>query len=397
MRLIILALLAGTFAGCGNIAAVPGGVDTTHFRWSVEEAPDWSSIFIRNHGWLGGDGIFMVSPDGNDFPGSGIGKPVVMWFSDTQLGDVISDSLTSAGSALIHNSFGVLDSGEPNAAAAHFWWDSSAGKASPVFTPATPLSMQQDYYWLADGFVNTARENDLFIFGERIANSDDTAGFGFSVTGNTLLQIPANRVRKPTSFRQQDLPFFTGLNQDSTGFFGIGVLVNTAAGGAKNGDGYIYIYGGRKGRLIVARTLPEDIDRFGEWRFWNGSAWSNDPRSIRPVTDHISNELSMTPLEDGRYLLVFQVDGIATQVAFRLAASPAGPFGPVVPIYQTKDSISALPDLYSYNAKVHPVISKPGELIISYNVNSTNYLKDIKRMPHLYRPRFIRLRYSLKN
>ena len=381
--------------GCRSVKPLPGNVDTKHFHWSVEEAPEWSSIFIRDNGWLGADGIFMTTADGNENPGSGAGKRVAMWFSDTQLGHVVSDSLGAKGAAMIHNSFGFLDLGRPDPAAAHFYWDSSGAGPAPVFIPATPMSTPEDYYWLADGFVDASLGNDLFIFGERIVSTGVNSGFGFKVTGNTLIRIPAGWSPKQTGVRQLDLPFFAGLDQDSTGIFGVGVLVNSREGGVQNGDGFVYIYGGRKGHLIVARTLPGDIDRFERWQFWNGQTWSHDPHSIAPVTDRISNELSMTPLEDGRFLLVFQVDGIAPKVAFRLAASPVGPFGPIVPIYETRDSIRKRPSLYSYNAKAHPVISKAGELLISYNVNSTDYINDIKRLPHLYRPRFIRFKYII--
>ena len=45
-------------------------------------------------------------------------------------------------------------------------------------------------------------------------------------------------------------------------------------------------------------------------------------------------------------------------------------------------------------AKAHPALSQPGELLISYNINSFDFSKDIKKFPHLYRPRFIKLKYK---
>ena len=46
-------------------------------------------------------------------------------------------------------------------------------------------------------------------------------------------------------------------------------------------------------------------------------------------------------------------------------------------------------DFYTYNAKAHPNLSKPGEILISYNVNSFDFLDDIVKHPYHLRPRFI--------
>ena len=46
-------------------------------------------------------------------------------------------------------------------------------------------------------------------------------------------------------------------------------------------------------------------------------------------------------------------------------------------------------DYYTYNTKAHPQLSKPGELLISYNVNSFQFEKDLKAYPNFYHPRFI--------
>ena len=49
------------------------------------------------------------------------------------------------------------------------------------------------------------------------------------------------------------------------------------------------------------------------------------------------------------------------------------------------------PDIFVYNAKAHPHISAPGELLISYNVNTFDFFDHFK-YADIYRPRFIRLR-----
>jgi len=45
-----------------------------------------------------------------------------------------------------------------------------------------------------------------------------------------------------------------------------------------------------------------------------------------------------------------------------------------------------------YNAKAHTNLSNPGDLLITYNVISLNFFKDIKKYGHHYHPRFIRVK-----
>ncbi|HEX5025895.1 MAG TPA: DUF4185 domain-containing protein, partial [Agriterribacter sp.] len=208
--------------------------------------------------------------------------------------------------------------------------------------------------------------------------------------------IPAREKPPFPNKTQMDIPFFKGLDPDSAGSFGAGVLVNTTEAGATNGDGYLYIYGvrGKQKEIIVARVKPAALDQFDQWRFWNGKSWTNDINTISPIADHASNEMSVSQLEDGRYIMVFQEDGLSSRIGIKLGASPAGPFGEMIAIYDAKDDLRDSPNLFSYNAKAHPVLSNRGELLISYNINSFDFNTDIKKNPHLYRPRFIKLKYE---
>jgi hypothetical protein len=79
----------------------------------------------------------------------------------------------------------------------------------------------------------------------------------------------------------------------------------------------------------------------------------------------------------------------------QVGSSPVGPFGPRQKIWNTADDIKEK-DLFTYNAKAHPALSKPGELLVSYNVNSFNFFEKIKQVPNLYRPRFVRIVFDNK-
>jgi len=246
---------------------------------------------------------------------------------------------------------------------------------------------------LGDGFVNQSKNNELYIFGYRIKNISEQA-FGFREMGNTLIVVPAGSQPPFTKSRQLDIPFFQGRDVDSTGSFGAGIFVNTAEAGAADPDGYAYIYGvrGKKKSLMIARVKPADIEAFDKWTFWDGQGWNSDPAKIVTVTDRLSNELGLMQLKDGRYALVFQGDGLGRNVALRLSRTPYGPFGRLIDLYDCSKDLADSKNLFPYNAKVHPVLSSPDELIISYNINSFDFFKDILKYPHLYRPRFIRVK-----
>lgn len=394
--LIIVSACSDNKAGIAS----PDTADTTklnHLDFTVDTAPDWTSLFIRNSGWFGGDGIFAVTRDGKESRGAAANAETLIWFSDTMLGEIENDSL-QPGWSMINNSMAVLKGGEPHSNSISFKWDKTTdNKPVAIFTPQTPATNAGDYYWLGDGFVNHKKNNDLYIFGYRIRNTEPGAVFGFQEVGNTLIVVPQGQQPPFVNKRQMDIPFFLGQKVDSTGSFGAGVLVNTAEAGAPYPDGYVYIYGvrGQKKNVMVARVLPENIEAFHKWTFWNGTDWSNDPASIQTITDRTSNELSVTPLADGRYAMIFQTDGLGKYVGLRLGATPYGPFGPVINVFDVSNELEKDKDIFPYNAKAHPVLSKPGELLISFNVNSFDFFNDIKVFPHLYRPHFIRMKYVL--
>ncbi|KIC92913.1 DUF4185 domain-containing protein [Flavihumibacter solisilvae] len=366
-------------------------------KFTVEPAPEWTRVFTRNSGWFGGDGIFAVTRDGKESPRAATSSEALFWFSDTMIGEITKDSL-KPGFRMVNNSVAELKGGWADSAGIAFKWARNIdGKPKSVFIPSTPATGKEDYYWLGDGFVNHDKDKDLYIFGYRIRNTDPNVPFGFKEVGNTLVVIPKGE--KPPFYRQRqiDIPFFLGKDVDSTGSFGAGLLVNTEGAGAPHPDGYLYVYGvrGQKKNVMVARVLPADIETFENWTFWDGEEWTSDVNRIQSIADRASNEMSVTPLPDGRYLMVFQADGLGKYVGMRLGASPAGPFGPVINVYDVTNDLEKDKDIFPYNAKAHPVISRPGELLISFNVNSFDFPNDILKYPHLYRPRFIRLKYQL--
>lgn len=358
-----------------------GALQAQELHYKVEEAPEWSALFIRNNGWFGGDGIYSIPFNGVENKTS---DSVLFIFSDSMLGTIKNDSL-QPGSKMIHNAVATW-----NGDSMHFAWGLNE---KSVFEPNTPQTEKTDYYWLGDGFVNQELNNTLYIFGYRVRNVSQDA-FGFREVGNTLIKIPAGTTPPFTGYQQMDTPFFFSDTTGNIGSFGTGIYVNTTKAGAPKPDGYVYVYGihGLDKQLVAARVRPADFEHFDQWRFWDGHSWNKEMSKVADITNKVSNELSVSPLPDGRYALIFMEGGMSTTIGMRIGTSPVGPFGPVIKLWDCKKDAEEK-TYVMYNAKAHPALSKPGELLISYNVNSVEFMKDLQKHPHLYRPRFIRLTF----
>ncbi|MBE8713876.1 DUF4185 domain-containing protein [Sphingobacterium hungaricum] len=361
-------------------------------KFTVEKATDWTSLFQRTHGWYGGDGIYSIPLNGIEHhPSAG---ETLFIFSDSMIGE-IEDGKIKPGSKMIHNAIAILEDEKPNPTQLKFHWPIDAkGSAESVFVLDTSKRDSSEYYWLGDGFVNQEKENALYIFGYRVKQIG-SGTFGFEEVGNTLIKINADEKPPFKSYLQKDTPFYIDKSTGEMGSFGAGIYVNTKESGAKNPDGFVYVYGvrGRSKKLLVARVKPIDFEDFDKWKFWDGKSWQSDILNSAAITDQVSNELSVTALPDGRYALVFQHGGMGKSVAMRLGETPFGPFGNVIPIWDCSDDLKGK-SFFAYNAKAHPSLSEEGELLVSYNINSLEFLQDLGKDPQFYRPRFIKVKFE---
>lgn len=353
----------------------------------VEEAEGWTALFKRNTGWFGGDGIFAIPLDGQEYGSSSQATNLVI-FSDTMIGEIEGDSL-KPGFSMVNNSLAYLQGDYPKADNIYFQWAKDPqGRPQSLFVPHTPSAENKDYYWLGDGFINPDLDSTLYIFAYRMRNSDNGEEWSFREMGTDLIALSLNDSMPFVAQRQIETPL-----RFEDGGFGAGIYVNTRQAGAPDPDGYVYVFGvrGMEKHLMVARVLPKHFENFEAWRFWNGKNWSRKMEDVSFVTQGVSNELSLSPLPDGRYALVFTLDGLSPVVAMRVADSPFGPFGEVIELYEAKEMQQK--NYITYNAKAHPSLSKEGELLISYNVNSFSFFEELHDNPQLYRPRFIRIKF----
>jgi len=358
--------------------------------FTVEEAPEWTSFFDTTSGWTGADGIFALPLDGNDAPGGLDRTSTVFVFSDTFIGDV-NPGGARLNASLVNNTLGFLREGEFQQGA-KFFWDQSGPSPAAMVVPNTPQSEAGDWYWFADGVV---LGDQIHVLAMRMHTLPGGGTFGFERGGMALISMPKAGPYVPSSITQVDAP--VGLPPVPGGrgglFFGAGIFSNTAAAGAPHPDGFIYIYGSQEDplvkKLVVARVAAQDFTDFDAWRYWNGSSWVRDIRQVLAVTGRISNELSVSPTPNGQYALIFSLDTLSGKVAMKLADNPWGPFGPAEVLWEIVTPPN-LNDLFTYNAKAHPHLSEPGELLISWNVNTFNFW-DHFTYADIYRPRFIKL------
>ncbi len=367
----------------------------TPLKYDVEFAPDWTSLLKRNSGWYGADGIFAIPLNGKDNePISDTSKNLIL-FSDTMIGEIVDGKIQGAPH-MVHNTVGILTGGKPDSNNIQFYWDTDEhGHSETIFVPKLPSATEKDYYWLGDGFVNKETGN-TYIFAYRMRNMNPKDDWSFRMMKQDIIAFPNGTPPPFKNHRQIETPFqFIGSVSGEDGSFGAGIFVNTQDAGAPKPDGYVYVYGvrGRAKNLNVARVLPKDFENFSKWTFWDGKQWNADMQKAADVTKGVSNELSFSPLPNGKYALVFQLNGVGSTVGMRIADSPVGPFSEPIKIYDAPEERENK-NYLSYNAKAHPSLSKPGELLVTYNVNSRDYLNEIQKNPHLYRPRFFTLKFE---
>lgn len=360
--------------------------------FTSEAAPEWTALMERTSGWFGADGIFSIPLDGKEDQGVK-GKKTLFIFSDTYIGEV-ENNVPKPGNVMVNNTSAWMEGNEPDKSAISFEYNTNEkGDPTSYFVPDNAVSKEGEYFWLGDGFINHEKKNALYIFAYHVHKTGPNV-FDFEQTHVALLKI-----KNPTSEGISDyeqLPTYLGFVHPEHGrvYFGSGVFVNTKKAKAPHPDGYIYVYGVMEGEksLVAARMLPSDIEEFDRWTFWNGESWVKNKEEVAPLAKHVSNELSVTPTGDGRYLLTFTILGISDKIGIQVGESPVGPFGEIHEVYTCPEY--AEKGLFPYNAKAHYHLSKPGELLISYNTITLNFWEDIQKDATIYHPRFVKVKYK---
>lgn len=381
----------GIVACACNTRAQKNGLPE-QLTFTSEPAPEWTALMERTSGWFGADGIFSIPLDGKEEQLEK-DKNTLFIFSDTYVGEVV-DGKPQPGNVMVNNSTAWLNGIVPDEDHISFQYNTDQnGQPISYFVPDNEVSKEGEYYWLGDGFINHEKDNALYIFAYHVHKTGPNV-FDFEQTHVALLKIQEATPEGIKNYEQ----FATVLGyvhpEHGRIYFGSAVLVNTKWAKAHNPDGFIYIYGiaENKKSLIAARTLPGDIENFEKWTFWNGSEWVTGKENIATITDGLSNELSITPIEDGRFFLTFTILGISDKIGIQVGDSPVGPFGPIQEVYTCPEYKEK--GLLPYNAKAHYHLSEPGKLLVSYNTITFNFWEDIRNDATIYHPRFVWVKYE---
>ncbi len=309
----------------------------------------YDSLFNRfGNGWTGADATYSTTlPDGRR-----------LWlFGDTFLGTVNPDGSRPGGIPFINNSV-VIEEGR------NFETLYGGTQAVPraFIEPPNP----DHWYWPNDP---TIHGNELHLLLSRMGRTGVGGMWDFHLVSTDLaifslpgLELISLEVKEPGD----DV------------FWGAAVMED---------DDYTYIYGiqdeGLNKFVSVARVAGGDMT--GDWEFFDGTGWTDEPNG-HTVKDGTSNQFSVFKSE-GTYYLMTQKIVFSEELLLFKSSTPTGPWIDQKTLYCTPELGG---NIFTYNAFVHPELSRDGDLFITYNVNSFDF-SDLFSDVRNYRPRFIRV------
>ncbi|SHE76674.1 DUF4185 domain-containing protein [Dysgonomonas macrotermitis] len=312
----------------------------------------------------GGDGAISISIDNT--------KSFWLW-GDSFLGEVKDNKRDSTSQLIIGNIWTLLDS----------------DKVSTICggSPQKPESLINigkvngniAFLWPMHGFV---KNNIVHVFMSVIVRTGDGIwDFFWHASQYYRLSYPDMKV---IDMLELEAPFKNKVH------YGFGVFED---------NGYYYVYGtapdGLAAPLHVARAKLIN-DKLNEWEYFDGQNWDKDPtktKAMAGITVPVSEQFSVFKHND-KYILVTQDRGIRTDGIYTFVADkPQGDWSNPKKVYSTPE-LNLGSAIWTYSAMAHPQYDVDGKLLISYCVN-THHLPDLFNDVSIYKPRFIRVPYSL--
>lgn len=370
-----------------HFLGIPSLSDYESYR--VEAADEWTSLFTRQSGWTGGDGTYSIPLDGDERYSMDASRQTLFHFSDTFIGEVNDAGVRQGGTYLINNSQAHLTGSQPIEENISFNWGATSTETWIV--PETPWSEDGNWFWQMDGI---SLSDSIHIFELRMRSDSQV---GFAIEGVVLASGIIDSAYQISNLHQKDMAVeYTNPGNNSQIAFGQAVMPQTVRSGCPDPDGFIYIYGPRSysgGKALVAARVGEDSLSYDQaWQFWDGESWSPDIEDCADITTGISQEHSVSQAANGEYILTYMLGGLSGPVCISRSPTPVGPFShPEVVWTPQETNISS--NVFTYNAKAHPHLSAPGELLMSYEVNTFSFSEHFSNAD-VYHPRFVRLRYD---
>ncbi len=369
--------------------------------WAVEPSREWTGLFstsgtfdytgantayrgegpnsMRQGGWIGADGCNSYALDGTNVSGKiNDNSKILFTFQDTAIGDFnnYQKSSTNPGYDMIHSgwvnmSYMYLTGDEPDVRNVQFVLAGEGSENHPYG------NIFAKHYWVGDGVII---DDYLYVNANMYEGWDTEAGS----IGNDWVRVKLGEDGFPDlSVVPEVVKDMVSKGSDPITFEA--VLENLEGTGMPNPDGYIYIYGRREGKLVVARALPEDFKNY-DLEYWNGKEWSKDLQTVidnegsvigQSDVGNEGNVVAMTSgMFAGQYLNISTVGSVGGVIQMSTSTSLNGQgaiFSKAENIYYCSERYKIPMQKYgalnqwNYNAKAHPSISKEGELMISYH------------------------------
>ncbi|MFH0996749.1 MAG: DUF4185 domain-containing protein [Pseudomonadota bacterium] len=394
---LVVACLAGIFFVLISGCVLRKSPDTIPDDFAVADDPSWEAVFQRSEGWTGADGINTADLlDGR-----------ILWiFGDTWIGEIQQgrhvlpiDLLAE----LVNNTLAVHEKPDagcwmpPDSKAIRFFWKQTGQKNQAWIRPDSGGG--SGWYWPAgNGLMikDAIGKFRLIFFMSQLARSPDSDEmWAFYRSGNALVIVNNPGEDVPGWHAQQVSVPSSRSGGEKIGW---GVTLLSVPSSEPAQSDYLYIYGidesdiGNK-KLILARSPAGRVEDTDAWQVYqeNGS-WGTVASEYHPIADHLASELSIEPVVIGdtlRYVMVYSEDGFGSHILMRMSQHPEGPWSKPFSVYQVED-IRKDKTFFTYAAKSHARISRPGELLISYVINAVDFDKVIQNAD-IYRPRFIRI------
>ncbi len=312
-----------------------------------------------NGGFIAGDATFSIALPGQK----------TLWlFGDSFIGTVKPDNSIAGGSKMIRNCAVLQDSDSMKALFGGTF-------QNPVSFVST-LNESSDWYWPEHGIM----ENDtLKIFFSEFVITSGQAGFNFKYKAAMVARFTFPAI-KLVDFAT--LPYY-----DANGVcYGNSVLVE---------NGYTYIFGRKEYDTVYHIPYPH-IARVPEgnilapWQFYTGSSWSTDPAKTQKISSvAVSQQYGVFKMND-KYVVVSQEIWFSTKIYSYTSNRIEGPWNNKSLLYNTP---VLYPNVFTYNAFPHPQFNEGNSLLISYNSNGN--FADIFKNVEVYRPRFIRVPFTI--
>jgi len=396
-----------------TVNAGSGTPDSTFNAVATQNGPGTGNEPSGAPGWTGADSTYSVLlPNGN----------TAFFFSDSYVGQ--SPALSGDGTVTTNSS--GLRTRVPNCCnpptnvyRAHnsiIVRNASTGQLNTI-------TGSLDSYGFSTSYFNPTNTSHFYWMGDSVLVQTDSSGT--KKVWTFLLEFYSSWTYYGSAIAQLSLP---NLTIDS-----ITSLTNVPSGNGINwgssmwldgsyGNYYLYIYGVNGAQPYVALTNPAlgmtGIANTNNWFVANSSrSWVTGLNNAAPVIggssdpnnagDKITNEYSVKKVSSNAgktYLLVTEdtkpAYGTQTNIVLYSACSPQGPFSAKDVVYVTPETGTKTVlgmtsgqqltgTLLTYNPHAHPQFTINGDLLLSYDLNSSS--GDDLIYADVYRPKFIRV------